>query len=235
MFADPRLTAQSETDALLALFGPATVTLPGHERAELPRPDPDRTPCSAQPRARRRSCSRWASASSARATRTCIGSSRGNDAGRRSSAPELSCRTAPWFLAPALRGPFDAPATPGTATVGMLVHTTAFDRDADLDRPATSGGSPIDDDAPDYTPLLLAPGQSGTITVTFTPQGKRGSKVDGTLRRRLQPALRSRATSRSRSRTATRSSSAVLARAVPSGAARALRVRRERARPSSPP
>jgi hypothetical protein len=31
------------------------------------------------------------------------------------------------------------------------------------------------------TPLQLAPGQSGTITVTFTPQGRKGDKVDDIL------------------------------------------------------
>ena len=34
---------------------------------------------------------------------------------------------------------------------------------------------------PNYTPLTLGPGQSGKIAVTFTPQGRRGSRVDGTL------------------------------------------------------
>jgi hypothetical protein len=32
-----------------------------------------------------------------------------------------------------------------------------------------------------YTPLQLAPGQSGTITVTFTPRGEKGDKVNGIL------------------------------------------------------
>ena len=35
--------------------------------------------------------------------------------------------------------------------------------------------------ATDYTPLQLGPGQSGTITVTFTPQGTKGDKVHGIL------------------------------------------------------
>lgn len=39
----------------------------------------------------------------------------------------------------------------------------------------------VEPSQPAYTPLTLGPGQSGTITVTFTPQGRRGSKVDGTL------------------------------------------------------
>ena len=33
----------------------------------------------------------------------------------------------------------------------------------------------------DTSPLTLQPGQSGKITVTFTPQGRRGDKVRGIL------------------------------------------------------
>ena len=54
-----------------------------------------------------------------------------------SGPPELSNGT--WFLAPALRGPFDAAAS-GSATVGMLAHTKAFDRSATR-LPVTCGGS----------------------------------------------------------------------------------------------
>ena len=56
----------------------------------------------------------------------------------------------------------------------------AFDRDAD----STTGDwwrVLIDANAPNYTPLTLGPGQSGTITVTFTPQGTKGDKVKGVL------------------------------------------------------
>jgi hypothetical protein len=62
----------------------------------------------------------------------------------------------------------------------MAAHMKAFDRNAD-----SSTGDwwrvLIDANAPDYTPLQLGPGDSGTITVTFTPQGKHGKKVDGVL------------------------------------------------------
>ncbi len=62
----------------------------------------------------------------------------------------------------------------------MLAHLQAFDRNAN----SSTGDiwrQTVDANAPDYTPLTLAPGQSGRITVTFTPQGDRGSKVKGTL------------------------------------------------------
>jgi hypothetical protein len=106
-----------------------------------------------------------------------LGTSRGNDAAALYTADEVA--NGPWFEAPAMRGPFDS-AQSGTATTGMLIHTQGFDRGAD----SSTGDiwrQTVDADAPDYTPLTLAPGRTGRITVTFTPQGKRGSKVDGTL------------------------------------------------------
>jgi Subtilase family/Peptidase inhibitor I9 len=105
-----------------------------------------------------------------------LGTSRGNDAAALYSADETA--NGPWFEAPAMRGPFDS-AQSGTATTGMLVHTQGFDRNAN----SSTGDvwrQTVDDNA-DYSPLTLAPGQTGRITVTFTPQGKRGSKVNGTL------------------------------------------------------
>ena len=58
--------------------------------------------------------------------------------------------------------------------------TEAFDRNA-----GSSTGDvwrqTVDPSAPDYTPVTLAPGQSGNITVTFTPQGRRGSRGNGIL------------------------------------------------------
>jgi hypothetical protein len=60
----------------------------------------------------------------------------------------------------------------------MLAHMKAFDGDADS---TTGDWWRILIDSDHYAPLQLAPGQSGTITVTFTPQGKKGDKVDGIL------------------------------------------------------
>ena len=78
-----------------------------------------------------------------------------------------------------MRGPFDT-AQSGTVTTGMLVQGKAFDRNAD----SSTGDiwrQTVDENAPDYTPLTLGPGQSGRITVRFTPQGDHGSKVRGRL------------------------------------------------------
>jgi Subtilase family len=108
-----------------------------------------------------------------------LGQSSGNRAAAAYSAREVA--NGPWFLAPALRGPFDA-ATTGTANTGILGHTKAFDHNTqsstgDLWQQAVDDGQ-----TPSvYTPLTLQPGQSGKITVTFMPRGKRGAKVQGVL------------------------------------------------------
>jgi hypothetical protein len=108
-----------------------------------------------------------------------LGQSSGNRAAAAYSAREVA--NGPWFLAPALRGPFDAPAH-GTANVGMLGHTKAFDH-ATQSSTGDIWQQTVDDgqEPSDYSPLTLQPGQSGKITVTFTPQGRRGDKVRGTL------------------------------------------------------
>jgi hypothetical protein len=108
-----------------------------------------------------------------------LGQSAGNRAAVAYSAGEVA--NGPWFLAPAMRGPFDA-AKSGTANVGMVSHTKAFDHAAQ----STTGDiwqQTVDDGQTpsDYTPLTLKPGQTGKITVTFTPQGRHGAKVQGVL------------------------------------------------------
>jgi hypothetical protein len=106
-----------------------------------------------------------------------LGSSQGNNAAAFYGADEVA--NGPWFEAPAMRGPFDS-AQSGTATTGLLAHLLAFDHNAD----SSTGDlwrQTVDPNAPGYTPLTLAPGQSGQITVTFTPRGTHGTKVRGTL------------------------------------------------------
>ena len=106
-----------------------------------------------------------------------LGTSQGNNAAAVYRAGEVA--NGPWFEAPAMRGPFDT-AQSGTATTGLLAHLLAFDHNAN----SSTGDlwrQTVDPNAPAYTPLTLAPGQSGQITVTFTPQGTRGTRVRGTL------------------------------------------------------
>jgi Subtilase family len=93
------------------------------------------------------------------------------------SAPELA--PARWFAIPEGQGPFPAGGI-GAATVTLsgAVNTNAFDSAV-----ASSTGNAwfqaaIDNTAP-YRPLRLAPGQTGTITVTITPDAPTGTVVDG--------------------------------------------------------
>jgi hypothetical protein len=84
-----------------------------------------------------------------------------------------------WTAAPTPLGPTNGPVS-GTATLGASVRTQAFDGTA-----ASSTGdfwaAATQATAPAFTPLLLGPGQSGTITVTISPTGGRGSKVNGVV------------------------------------------------------
>jgi hypothetical protein len=78
-------------------------------------------------------------------------------------------------------GPFPKPAPAGTSTVTAVAHTKAFD-------PAVT--SPTGDpyaigvtgnlNAP-QNPVVVNPGKSGSIKVTFTPSGKKGQVVSGLL------------------------------------------------------
>jgi hypothetical protein len=177
VFADPRLAKESETDALAPLFAPPAVKLPGTNVPSFLVPTQVDTVIGAA-QADKPIVLEMGYGELGEGDPDLIGVSRGNNAAAAyAGPPEVSNGT--WFLAPALRGPFDGPAS-GEATVGMVAHMKAFDRDAD----STTGDwwrVLIDDDAPDYTPLTLGPGESGTITVTFTPQGARGDKVNGIL------------------------------------------------------
>jgi hypothetical protein len=108
-----------------------------------------------------------------------LGQSSGNRAAAAYSAGEVA--NGPWFLAPALRGPFDAAAS-GTANVGMLSHTKAFDHATQSSTGDIWQQTVDDGQTPsDYSPLTLQPGQKGKITVAFTPHGKHGDQVQGVL------------------------------------------------------
>ncbi len=62
--------SESETDSLFATVRAGEGRAARHQRAELPRPDPVRRGARRRPGHARRSCSRWATASSARAIPT---------------------------------------------------------------------------------------------------------------------------------------------------------------------
>ena len=175
VFADPRLSNRSEIDSLLPLFQPATVQLPGTNVPSFLVPtQTDAVLGAAQ--GTRPIVLEMGFGAIGEGDPDLLGVSQGNDASASfSGPPELSNGT--WFLAPSLLGPFNAAAS-GSATVGMLAHLKAFDRDADS---TTGDWWRVLIDGTGYAPLQLGPGQSGTITVTFTPQGAHGDKVNGVL------------------------------------------------------
>ncbi|WP_037973761.1 S8 family serine peptidase [Streptomyces sp. NRRL WC-3742] len=77
-------------------------------------------------------------------------------------------------------GPFAGPAPAGSATITATAHTLAFD-------PAltSSTGDPfaasVNASAPAATPVVVQPGASGSLQVTVTPTGPKGSTVKGVL------------------------------------------------------
>ena len=83
-----------------------------------------------------------------------------------------------WSATPTALGPTNGPVT-GSATYSASVHTKAFDSTAT----STTGDAWLfatNADTP-FTPLVLEPGQTGTITVTITPTGAAGTTVSGVL------------------------------------------------------
>jgi hypothetical protein len=84
-----------------------------------------------------------------------------------------------WYAGPTECGPYPAGAPPGTATITMTATTKPFDSAVSSSTGdywmigATNSGS--------VSPLLLNPGQSGTINVTITPSGSNGTVVSGAL------------------------------------------------------
>lgn len=87
-----------------------------------------------------------------------------------------------WGATPSECGPYsDAGEPAGTATLTLTAHTKPFD-------PAVTSSTgdlwpaALDTSAfGTFAPLLLNPGQTGTITVTITPSGASGTVVHGTL------------------------------------------------------
>jgi hypothetical protein len=105
------------------------------------------------------------------------GPSFGNVAVNRLFAPEVA--PGPFFALPEASNPDGPDGLPPGSKVNLagLANTYGFN-----DQVSTSTGDvweqSVNPNAP-YTPLTLDPGQSGTITVTFTPSGRRGHTVDG--------------------------------------------------------
>jgi hypothetical protein len=105
------------------------------------------------------------------------GVSFGNNAVSRESAPELAPSF--YFGLPEPTGPFgpDGVAPGASVDLAGVAHMNPFDTDVS----ASSGDlwqQSVDATAP-YSPLTLAPGESGTITLTITPSGRHGKNVRG--------------------------------------------------------
>ena len=84
-----------------------------------------------------------------------------------------------WGQDPTVLGPTNG-AVNGSATEAESVTTLAFDRSA----VAGTGDlwlAGVDPTAPALAPVTILPGQTGTVTVTFTPAGASGSKVSGVV------------------------------------------------------
>jgi hypothetical protein len=82
-----------------------------------------------------------------------------------------------WFTSVSEIGPFtDAGAPSGQTTVTASMVSSPFDS-------AVTSSTDDPFQSPDLfgTPELIPPGGTGTIQVTFTPQGSKGTKVDGHL------------------------------------------------------
>ncbi len=84
-----------------------------------------------------------------------------------------------WFAAPDECGPYSGPAPAGTVNMTMVATTKAFDS------AVTSNTSDAwliaANPAATFSPVILNPGQTGTINVTITPAGAPGTVISGTL------------------------------------------------------
>ena len=103
-----------------------------------------------------------------------LGLSSGDNSIATLTAPEI----APGFFfgIPEATGPFTS-ATTATVNLGAVADTNPFDSAVT----STSGdvwAQSVDATAT-YTPLTLAPGQTGTITLTITPSAAKGTVVRG--------------------------------------------------------
>ena len=106
------------------------------------------------------------------------GVSFGNAAVTRLFAPEIAPSF--FFDLPEPTCPCGATGVPAGSTVNLAAVANTYGFNSDV---TSSTGDvwqqSVDPNAPPYTPLTLAPGQTGTITVTFTPSGRRGHVVRG--------------------------------------------------------
>jgi hypothetical protein len=103
-----------------------------------------------------------------------LGVSSGDSSAAAFAAPEVAPGF--FFALPEATGPFAAPTT-ATVNLAAVARTNPFDSAVT----STSGdvwAQSVDASAP-YSPLTLNPGQTGTITLTITPNAPKGTVVHG--------------------------------------------------------
>ena len=103
-----------------------------------------------------------------------LGVSFGNNSVAADAAPEVAPTF--WVALPDATGPFTT-GTTGTVNLAAVANTNPFDSAVT----STSGDAwaqTVNASAP-YTPMTLNPGQTGTITLTITPNAAKGTVVHG--------------------------------------------------------
>lgn len=103
--------------------------------------------------------------------------SQGNAAVATLQAPDIPASL--WSCAPSEQGPFPTTATVTSYACGAAAVIKGFDPAVD----SSTGNiwSALEGLTANYTPLVLLPGQSGDIAVTFTPSGTKGQVTSGFL------------------------------------------------------
>ncbi len=107
------------------------------------------------------------------------GPSFGNAAVNKLSAPEIA--PGQYFATPDPGQPDGANGVPAGTTVNLAALANTYPFDTSVTSTTGDFWLLAVQDTTAYTPLHLDPGQSGTITVTFTPSGHHGQSVNGFL------------------------------------------------------
>ncbi|NUP52520.1 MAG: S8 family serine peptidase [Catenulispora sp.] len=176
VFADPRLTKSADYD--LPAFQPLGATVPLPFETTGPQPSFQVPTHTTEMRSTQSSTiPADFSASSPSGMPEIYGVSHGLTASVTVDAAQITPGV--WAQDPTVIGPTNG-AVSGSATEAVSVTTQAFDRGA----VASTGDlwlNGVDPSAPALKAVTIQPGQTGTLTVTFTPAGNHGDKVNGVV------------------------------------------------------
>jgi hypothetical protein len=81
-----------------------------------------------------------------------------------------------WQIAPDPIGPFGSTVVNGTVSTDMVAHTLGFDPDV-TSSTGDIEAEKVDPNAAAFTPLTLAPSQSGAMSMTIMPSAKKGTRA----------------------------------------------------------